>query len=232
MLGTKTLAVVWVCVGIALAARPAAAEVQVTMSAGRVSLSAKNATVGQILAEWAKVGQTKIVNAERIGGGPVTLELTDVPEVEALEIVLRSASGYVLAPRRAEIANASRYDRILILPPSAAVSNAPRVVSAPTPQPRPFAPPQPGQLAVQQQSIDDNVDPADRPAVAPVQNPRPPVFNTFPQAAPQRTDPPASSAPTSSVTAPVGVSVPGMVVPTPQPAGQPGVVTPPQQQQR
>jgi hypothetical protein len=234
MLGTKTLAVVGVCVGIALAARPAAAEVRITMSAGRVSLSAKNATVGQILTEWAKVGQTKIVNAERIGGGPVTLELTDVPEVQALEILLRSASGYVLAPRRAETANASRYDRILILPPSAAVSSAPRVVSAPTPQTRPFAPPQPGQLAVQQPSTDDNADPADRPAVAnpAVQNTRPPVFNTFPQAAPQRTDPPAPSAPTSSVTAPVGVSVPGMVVPTPQPAGQPGVVTPPQQQQR
>ena len=64
-----------------------------------MSLSAKNATVGQILAEWAKVGQTKIVNAERVGGGPMTLELTDVPEAEALEILLRSAGGYVLAPR-------------------------------------------------------------------------------------------------------------------------------------
>ena len=103
-----TLAAVFVCVGLVLGARAASAEVQLTMSAGRVSLSAKNATVGQILAEWARIGQTKIVNVERVPGGPMTLELTNVPEVEALEILLRSAGGYVLAPRQAGPANASR----------------------------------------------------------------------------------------------------------------------------
>src|SRR5580765_814968 len=136
MRGKGTLSAVFVCVGLVGGARPATAEVQLTMTAGRVSLSAKNATVGQILAEWAKVGQTKIINAERVGGGPLTLELTNVTEVDALEIILRSAGGYVLAPRRAETANASRYDRILILPPSAAVTTAPRVVSAPPPPPQ------------------------------------------------------------------------------------------------
>jgi hypothetical protein len=239
MLGNRTLAVVFVCFAATVVVRPAAAEVRVTMSGGRVSLLAKNATVGQILAEWAKVGQTKIVNAERAGGGPMTLELTDVPEVEALEIILRSAAGYVLAPRQAETANASRFDRILILPPSAPV-RAPQVVAAPAarPQPRvfaqpqPFAPQQPGQLAVQPPATDGTDDPAERPTVGNpgAQPARPPVFNTFPQAAPQQADPPAPATPSPSVTVPVGVSVPGMVVPTPQPAGQPGVVTPPQQQ--
>jgi hypothetical protein len=96
-----------------------------------------------------------------------------------------------------------------------------------------FAQPQPG-LALQTPPADDNDDQAERPTVVnpAVQNTRPPVFNTFPQGAPQRADSPAQTPPTSSVTAPVGVSVPGMVVPTPQPAGQPGVVTPPQQQQQ
>jgi hypothetical protein len=233
MPGKKTLTAVLVCAGLAVGAYPAAAEVQVTMSAGRVSLSAKNATIGQILAEWAKVGQTKIVNAERVGGGPMTLELTNVTEVDALEILLRSAGGYVLAPRRAETANASRYDRILILPASAAVSGPSRVAAAPTPRPQarvfPPSPAQPLQLA-QPTTPDDNDDPAERPANPGVQNARPPVFNTFPQGAPQRTETAPPPAPTYSVTAPVGVAVPGMVVPTPQPAGQPGAVTPPQQQ--
>jgi hypothetical protein len=232
MFGKRTLAVVFVCVGVAVGARPAAAEVHVTMDAGRVTVSAKNATVGQILAEWAKVGQTKIVNAERVGGSAMTLELTNVPEVEAIEILLRSAGGYVLAPRRADTPNASRYDRILILPQSAPVTSAPRVATAPPAQPRPFVSPQPGQLAIQQAAPNDNDDPAERPAANPaVQNARPPVFNTFPQAAPQRTDPPTAPAPTSSVSAPAGVAVPGMVAPTPQPAGQsqPGVVAQPQQ---
>jgi hypothetical protein len=231
MLGKRALSVVLVCLGVAAGAHPAVAEVHVTMNAGRVTVSAKNATVGQILAEWAKVGQTRIVNAERVGGGALTIELANVTEVEAIGILLRSAGGYVLAPRRADTPNASRYDRILILPQSAPVPSVPRVATAPPAQPRPFATAQLGQLAIQPPAPDDNDDPADRPAAnSSVPNTRPPVFNTFPQAAPQRTDPPAPPSPTSSVTAPVGVSVPGMVVPTPQPAGQsqPGVVAQPQ----
>jgi len=228
MRGHQMLFGLLVGVGLLIAAWPASAEVQLTMTAGRVSLSAKNATVSQILAEWAKVGQTKIINAERVGGGPMTLELTDVPEVEAIEILLRSAGGYVLAPRRAAAANASRYDRILILPPSVNVPAPSRVVSAPA-QPRPFAQPQPGQIAFQP-AADANDDPADRPAAPPIQNPRPPVFNTFPQAAPRRVESTTPPAPATSITAPVGVAVPGMAVPVPQPPGQPGVVQPPQQQ--
>jgi hypothetical protein len=217
-----------VVLGLALAATPAAAEVQLSINGGRVSLSAKNATVGQILTEWARVGQTKIVNGERVPGGPVTLELTNVPEVEAIEILLRAAGGYLLAPRRVETANASRYDRILILPVSSVVVTAPRASAAPAPAPpRPFPQPpifQPPNLPGSQP--DDSDQPADR-SNAPnpaAQNVRPPVFNTFPQPAVQTI--PAPQAPTSSVTAPAGVAVPGMVVPVPQPAGQPGTVTP------
>ena len=246
MLAKKSLALLVLCAAMA-SARPAAADVQLTINGGRVSLSAKNATVSQILAEWARVGQTKIVNAERVSGGPLTLELTNVPEAEAIEIVLRSAGGFLLAPRRVESANTSRFDRILILPPSVPVTSAPRVAVAPPPpqSPRPFTVPQPGQLAVPQPgqqavspgvqvSSDDNDDPADRPnaPAAGVQPPRVPVFNTFPQSSPQRAAPPPSTAPTSSVTAPVGVAVPGMVPATPQPANQPGTIAPPQQQPR
>ena len=82
-----------------LAAVPASAEVKVTMSDGRVSIAAKDATVRQILQEWARVGQTKIVNVERIPGGPITIELTSVPEGQALDVLLRSVSGYMAAPR-------------------------------------------------------------------------------------------------------------------------------------
>ena len=100
-------------------AEPARAEVQLTIQNGRVSLVAKDATLKQILAEWAKVGQTKIVNAERVTGGLVTLQLTNVTEQEALDVLLRSVSGYVAAPRPITLANASRFDRILVMPTSA-----------------------------------------------------------------------------------------------------------------
>jgi hypothetical protein len=214
--------------GLALVATPAAAEVQIAINGGRVSLSAKNATISQILIEWAKVGQTKIVNGERVPGGPMTLELTNVPEVEAIEILLRSAGGYLLAPRRVEAANASRYDRILILPVSSVVSPAARTVAAPTPVPRPLPEPRFNPLPVQPgPQADDNDGPVDRAnAPAAIQNTRPPQFTTFPQPAPQQTAPPP--APTSSVTAPPGVSTPGMVVAPPQPAAQPGSAAPSQ----
>ena len=80
-------------------AAPAHAEVQLRIENGLVSLKATNATAREILAEWARVGQTRIVNAERVPGGPITIELTDVTEEQALDIILRSAAGYVAAPR-------------------------------------------------------------------------------------------------------------------------------------
>src|SRR5678815_3687052 len=94
----------------------ASADVQLTMQSGRVSLIAKDATVRQILTEWARVGQTKIVNVERLPGGPITLQLDNVTESQALEILLRTLSGYITAPRPVDVANLSHFDRIIIMP--------------------------------------------------------------------------------------------------------------------
>ena len=98
----------------------ARAEVQFTLHDGRVTIVAKDATLRQILTEWARVGDTKIVNIERVPGGPVTLELTNVPEAQALDVVLRSLSGYIAAPRPVESATLSRFDRIILMPTLAA----------------------------------------------------------------------------------------------------------------
>src|SRR5438874_8654140 len=108
-------AVICLCITAA-----ASAEVRLTIQDGRVSLTAKDATVRQILAEWARVGQTKIVNAERVPGGPITLELTNVPEGEALDVLLRSVSGYMAAPRAVVAANLSVFDRVIVMPTAAA----------------------------------------------------------------------------------------------------------------
>src|SRR5690349_12635277 len=101
-------------------ASAASADVQVLLNNGRVSIVAKDATVRQILAEWARVGQTKVVNVDRIPGGPLTLELNNVPEGQALDVLLRSVSGYLAAPRQAVAANLSVFDRIIVMPTSAA----------------------------------------------------------------------------------------------------------------
>ena len=96
-----------------------AAEVHLTMQDGLVTLNASHATVAEILAEWERVGQTRIVNGEKIAGEPVSIELTNVPEGQALEAILSSVAGYVARPRADRIGTQSRFDRIVVLPTSA-----------------------------------------------------------------------------------------------------------------
>src|SRR3954468_5733981 len=204
----------------------ASADVQLTMQNGRVSLTAKDATVRHILAEWARVGNTRIVNMERVPGGPVTLELTNVPEAQALEIVLRPLSGYITAPRPVEASNLSRFDRIILMPTLASA----RPLTAPPPPP---VVPQTPQSPPPQAADDDNDDPRPAPNVqVPPPGQRGPVFNTFPQpqvgnpamnpqgATPQQV--PSPNAPTSpSPAAPSGgFAAPGMVAPPPPTPGQ------------
>src|SRR4030095_11786367 len=89
------LAVAWaaaVCLAFPV---PASADVQLSMQDGRVTLKATNATVREILAEWAKGGQAKIVNGERLTGAPLTIELTNVTEGQALDVLLRTVAGYL-----------------------------------------------------------------------------------------------------------------------------------------
>jgi hypothetical protein len=219
----------------------AVADVHVTMQNGRVSVVAKDATIRQILTEWARVGQTKIINVERIPGGPITLELNNVPESTALEVLLRAMSGYIAAPRAVEAANLSRFDRIIVMPTLA--SARPPVSSTPPPvfqQPAPQYTPPPV-------AADDDAD-DEQPApnvVVPPGGQRGPVFNTFPQQQqgptiapqpgrnfgqqpfmpqPQVQDPNSQpvAQPGAQPSAPYGgVAVPGMVAPPPQQPGQP-----------
>ena len=222
------------------AADSARADVQIAMWDGRVTLNATGATVREILAAWAKAGQTTILNAERISGAPINLQLLDVPEEQALEIILRSVSGYLAAPRATTIANASRFDRIFVMP----TSTPPLTLPAPQPafpqpafnpavQPPPAFPRPSLNPAVQplQPAPDDD----DEPAPGGVQNPRGPLF-TFP---PPGMAPPGGT-PAPAVTpangrAPgqgsVGVAIPGMIVQPPQQPGPgPSAAPPPQQE--
>lgn len=217
----------------AAASSPAFAEVQLTIQNGRVSLVAKDATLRQILAEWARVGQTKIVNGDRVPGAPQTLQFNNLPEQQALETLLRGLSGYVAQARDTFDANLSRFDRILVMPTMASA------VTAVGNSPAPPVFPQPGVASLQQAILPDDEDPTPN---------RGPMFNTFPQ--PQGLQvpaavvgpspnnpgpglilqqPPATGPATTwpgSTAYPGGASVPGMVVPSPQQPGQPGLQIP------
>src|SRR5688500_14771951 len=111
-----------------------AAGLTLTIRDGLVSLDAQDVTVRQILTEWARVGKTRIINVERITGGPITVKIDAMPERQALDIILRTIPGYMALPRETPVADASLYDRILIMATTTAV--------APTrpPQPSPGFP--------------------------------------------------------------------------------------------
>jgi hypothetical protein len=106
-------------------ALPAEAQLQLQISNGRVTMDAVNVPARQILAEWARIGGTKIVGSEKMTGAPLTLKLVDMPERQALDIILRNVAGFMAAPRQASSApGASAYDRILIMATSSAPSQA------------------------------------------------------------------------------------------------------------
>lgn len=141
------------------AAGAGAGELKLTIADGRVSIVADNVPVRTIMTEWARIGQTRIVNADKLVGPPVTLRLENVTETEALDVLLRSASGYVAAPRPLGAAGVSQYDRIMILASSRPTS-APASSSTP---PFPSATPRFGGMPapmVAPVDPDDDEDPA------------------------------------------------------------------------
>jgi hypothetical protein len=221
---------------------------------GRVSVDATSVPVRTILSEWANIGGTKVVGAERITGAPVTVKLVNVTEAQALEIILRSVAGYMAAPRNGGTTGPSIYDRILVM----ATTSVPVPASSAA---RP-SPAQPNAFAGTQRFVQPRQQRPDAPELEepnePDENPpSPPVF-TFPQpgqngfgqpgtltnaptgvaqpgmSVPATTPPaitinPAQAAPGQPIM-PVGVSQPGMMVPAPQPTPPPqppGTIRPP-----
>jgi hypothetical protein len=110
------LTVAAVCVAVGLAVPSTAGQVKLELRGGLVTLDAKDATIREIFAEWARVGKTQVVNAETAPGGPLTLQFTDVPERQALEILLRSVAGFLAVARTSQLDSASMYDRIVVMP--------------------------------------------------------------------------------------------------------------------
>ena len=222
---------------VALGSPSFAGQVRLEIRDGLVTLDARDATVREILAEWARVGRTRIVNGERAPGSLLTLQLTDVPEKKALDIVLRASAGYIAASRPAAVEGGSQYDRIVVMavPRPAPASGAAVIGAPPSPMDRNTAqgprgmpdrgnvyPPQPGVM------VDDQDQPVVQPQPTtgmPGTTAQPGMPTAPPQAAPYYQPgaaAPPGGTPGTFVPAPQQQNRPGMPTAPPKPPGNPG----------
>jgi hypothetical protein len=211
----------------------AQAPLQLQMNNGRVTLHAQNVPLRTILAEWSKRGGAKIINGEAVAGAPLTLDLESVPERQALDIILRGVSGYVLAARQPGTVGASMYDRIMILPTSAAPRNPTPALAGSAPGViRPVAPRQASdQDADDQDAAQGNDVPVGRPVPIPrpivgggpvgLPGPAVPPVAVVPDNEPQQ-PPTLVVTPANPFGLPAGSSArPGVIAPPPPQPGQP-----------
>ena len=211
---------------------PAAAQsVKLAFHNGRVDISAENAPLRTVLEEWSRIGGTKIVNLERVGSAPITMQMTNVPERSVLEVLLRSVAGYIAGARAATGQGASMLASILIVPTStpgpATVVNRPAGFAAPQPQP-----------SLQTDPGDPDDNPNDPAPAGPRQ--RPPFGRPIPngvvpgpngQPLPRQPDPedqpPPPDRPATTPSNPFGIqpgvgsATPGVISPAPQPQQRP-----------
>ena len=128
-LRSLALALVASCVAASAGAQE---NVTIQFSEGRVTLSAQNVSLSRILEEWARVGGTRILKVTALAGPPVTIQLTGMPEPQALSVLLEGVAGYVLSRRPQALAGTSSFEQILIVPTSSPIAES----TGKTPQPR------------------------------------------------------------------------------------------------
>lgn len=234
---TLLITALCLCSGLAAATPASAQQIKLAFNDGLVSLDATAVPIRQILNEWAKLGGTKVIGSERVTGAPLTLKLVDVPESQALEIILRSVAGYMAAPRHAGV-GASRYDRILVMATSAAPATPASAVQRP-PQPNPafngtqrFVPPSRQRADDEEEKEEEDPNPPQPPvftfpsqpgAVQPGGFNQPQNFNGQPMIVSppmQGGQQPQMNYPTPNVTVPFGSTAPGVINAPPQPPGQ------------
>ena len=123
--------------GLLAASDTAAQKLSLHIDGGLVTLEADNVTVDEILARWVDTTGLNLISKSGLGSDiPVSLHLEAVPERQALAMVLRDLSGYIMGERRDPLTGIVTIDRLMILPQSAALPNA-----APAVAPRrPFTP--------------------------------------------------------------------------------------------
>ena len=120
----------WVIAGALIATVGAASSaaqpqpVEIAFSAGRVTLSAANAPVADVLTAWARTGHAEVTGAEYLGARRISIRLTDANEAGALQAIIGSPAWYSTVMRESPEASDSIFRRIVILPAALAAATA------------------------------------------------------------------------------------------------------------
>lgn len=158
----------------AASAQQAGRVLDLSFADGKVTLVAKNVTLVEILNEWGRKGGSRMVNADKLLAGQVNYEFHDADEVTVLRSLLRSAAGYLAAPRRAGgPTGASSLEQVVILATSRPTTSS-SVATMPT---QPIANPVPTDG-----SPDDAIPPVRPEPPPPAQRPAPGVAPPPPSA--------------------------------------------------
>jgi hypothetical protein len=109
------------------------ASVEIAFVQGRVTISASDAPVADVLRAWAEVGHTEVMGVEYLGSRRITLRVSGAFEETALAAIVGSSSWYKAARRDYVSASESTLRRIDILPAAAAAASS---ANAATPEQR------------------------------------------------------------------------------------------------
>ena len=143
-MGGWRLATAAAVVVAAVAGPVAADDLALSFSAGRVTVVAAGVPLVAILDEWARLGDTRFVAAGGLPARAVSVRLVDVPEREALRVLLRAAGGYIAESRSASQPGVSAFERVLVMTggrrPAARARPGPDRIQPPTPPPPPPRP--------------------------------------------------------------------------------------------
>lgn len=130
---------VFVAACTVLSATPISAQtagVRVAFANGRVSIAATDATLGDILREWARAGGSRFVNVDRIPAVErMTIRLENETELRALDILLRPLAGYAVTAKSDGAPGLSSVGRVLLMPGLSRPMVYGQTSSAPYPSP-------------------------------------------------------------------------------------------------
>lgn len=159
--------------------------VDLKFDSGRVWVTARRATLAQILAAWTRTGKTRFEGVEKAPSqGPVDVQLAGVFEEEALAILLRQAPGYTAIVRGSPTPAESTFARVLIIGPKSAATPLSAPAPEPIPEPSEPVPPPTPSVVVQPALGPDGLPIPDDQQDAPPFRSMPPGFSPPPEPPP------------------------------------------------